>query len=69
MTCHDTRPTHNPKPSASRLRHIEKRLQADADALLREVAYVLKLTQRVREEIEMTRRPADSSPAAADSRQ
>ena len=55
MTCHDTHPTHNPQPSPSRIRHVEKRLRADAEALLREVAYVLKLSERMREEIEITR--------------
>ena len=64
MTCYDSRASQTPQPSASRMRHVEKRLRADAEALLREVAYVLKLSQRVRDEIDLTQHTADSSPAA-----
>ena len=60
MTCYDSRASHTPQPSKCRMRHIEKRLRADAEALLREMAYVLKLTQRVRDEIEVTRHTADT---------
>ena len=44
MTQNDLQPTQNPTPSRSRMRYVEARLQADADAVLREIAYVLKLT-------------------------
>ncbi len=40
-----------PTPSPSRLRHVRTQLQADSDAILREIAYVLKLTQQVKDEI------------------
>jgi hypothetical protein len=40
-----------PLPSPSRMRYVEARLEADADAVLREIAYVLALTQRVNHEM------------------
>jgi len=51
MTQIESMPTLAPIPSPSRLRHVRTRLEADADAVLREIAYVLKLTQQVRDEI------------------
>jgi hypothetical protein len=38
-------------PSPTRLRYVERRLEADAQAVLRDIAYVLHLTQRVKHEI------------------
>jgi hypothetical protein len=40
-----------PMPSPSRIRYVETRLEADAEAILREVAYVMALTQRVKREM------------------
>ena len=51
MTCNDFPSTPAPTPSRSRLRYVQVRLQTDADAVLREIAYVLKLTQQVKQEI------------------
>ncbi len=51
MTRDDFRPTTATNPSRSRMRYVESQLQADAEAILREMAFVLKMTQRVREEI------------------
>jgi hypothetical protein len=51
MTCHDTPPTQVQNPSPSRMRHVETRLRTDAEAVLREIAYVLTLTQRVKRDI------------------
>jgi hypothetical protein len=44
-------PTQTNGPSPARLRYVERRLEADAEAILRDVAYVLHLTQRVKQEI------------------
>jgi hypothetical protein len=38
-------------PSRSRMRYIESQLQADAEAILREIAYGLQLTERVKQDI------------------
>jgi len=51
MTCNDFRSTPAQMPSRSRLRYVQAHLQSDADAVLREIAYVLKLTQQVKQEI------------------
>ena len=51
MTLSDFQPTTSPTPSRSRMRYVQAQLQADADAVLREIAYVLKLTQQVKQEI------------------
>jgi hypothetical protein len=51
MTCYDTPTDIAEQPSLSRMRHVESRLRSDAEALLREMAYVLKLTQQVRDEM------------------
>jgi len=39
-------------------RQIRTRLREDADAILRDIAFVLKMTERVRAEIE-SKKPAD----------
>ena len=49
-------PSATPTPSPSRLRYVQTRLQADTDAVLREIAYVLKLTEQVKAEILSERR-------------
>ena len=51
MTLSEFQPTPSPTPSQSRIRYVQARLRADADAVLREIAYVLKLTQQVKQEI------------------
>jgi hypothetical protein len=51
MTCNDFRSTPAQMPSRSRLRYVQAQLQSDADAVLREIAYVLKLTHQVKQEI------------------
>ncbi len=51
MTLSDFHPTQSSTPSRSRMRYVRAQLQADADAVLREIAYVLKLTQLVKQEI------------------
>jgi hypothetical protein len=51
MTLSELHPRHAHTPSPSRLRYVQAQLQSDADAVLREVAYVLKLTQQVKQEI------------------
>jgi hypothetical protein len=51
MTRNDIQATHAQQPSRSRMRHVETRLRADAEAVLREIAYVLKLTQQVKRDI------------------
>ena len=51
MTQSDFQPTQSPTPSRSRMRYVQAQLQSDADAVLREIAYVLKLTQQVKREI------------------
>jgi hypothetical protein len=40
-----------PRPSNSRMRYVQKQLDADADAVLRELAFVLAMTQRVRQDM------------------
>jgi hypothetical protein len=40
------------KPDQRRERETRTQMRADADSMLREIAFVLKLTQRVRDEIE-----------------
>jgi hypothetical protein len=51
MTLTDLESTAVQTPSPSRLRYVEAQLRSDADAVLREIAYVLKLTQRVKQDI------------------
>jgi hypothetical protein len=51
MTLSEFQPTQSPTPSRSRMRYVQAHLQADADAVLREIAYVLKLTQQVKQQI------------------
>jgi hypothetical protein len=43
--------TDAPKPSRSRIVSVAMRLEMDAEEVMREVAYVLKLTQQVKREI------------------
>jgi hypothetical protein len=51
MTLSDFHPRHAQTPSPSRMRYVQAQLQSDAEAVLREMAYVLKLTQQVKQEI------------------
>jgi hypothetical protein len=50
MTLSKLHPSHQ-TPSRSRMRYVQAQLQSDAEAVLREMAYVLKLTQQVKQEI------------------
>ena len=52
-----------PTPSPSRLRYVEARIEADAEAVLREIAYVLALTQRVKHDI-VNARPESATAGA-----
>jgi hypothetical protein len=49
MSLSEFQPTPSPTPSRSRMRYVQARFQTDADAVLREIAYVLKLTQQVKQ--------------------
>jgi hypothetical protein len=51
MNRNDLHRTQTHQPSELRMRYIEARLNADAEAVLREVAYVLELTRRVKQDI------------------
>jgi hypothetical protein len=51
MTLAEFQPTESQTPSRSRMRYVEAQLRSEAEAVLREVAYVLKLTQQVKDEI------------------
>jgi hypothetical protein len=48
------------EPSPSRLRYVQSQLDSDTDAVLRELAYVLKLTQQVKDEILSERLEAET---------
>lgn len=45
-----------------RNRKSQTKLRPDAAAMLREIAFILKMTQRVRDEIEADAMPAKSTP-------
>ncbi len=60
MTRTDFRTPHAYEPSPSRMRHVETRLRNDAEAALREIAYVLKLTQQIKHEILSERTEAET---------
>jgi hypothetical protein len=51
MNLSEFQPMPSPTPSRSRMRYVQARFQSDADAVLREIAYVLKLTAQVKQEI------------------